>query len=49
MEIISKGQAVQLSESEIQEVPKNNWFRYNQLRLTMNHKEAIGKLIRKCN
>ena len=49
MEIISKGRAVQLSESEIQEVPNDNWFRYNQLRLTMTHKEAVDKIKRKRN
>lgn len=46
MEIISRGRAVKLTDQEIREVPLNNWHRYNQLRLTLRHHEAIKRLTR---
>lgn len=47
MKIISKGRCVELTSGEIAEIPANNWFRYNQLRLTLSHAAAIAKLLQK--
>ncbi len=46
IEVISKGRAVPVSESEIEDLRRkcgaHGWYRYCQLRLTMSHAEALA-------
>lgn len=48
IEIISKGRAVPVSESEIEDLRRKcgayGWYRYCQLRLTMSHAEALAAI-----
>lgn len=46
VEIISKGRVAKVTDQQLSEIPKNNWHKYCQLRLTKSHVEAISFLVK---